>query len=41
MKLLGDAQLPTLPLQYRYLSLYKILELEFRVNRRWGGLNEI
>jgi hypothetical protein len=41
MKLLADAQLPTLPLQYRYLSLYKILELEFRVNRRWGGLNEI
>jgi hypothetical protein len=41
MKLLADAQLPTLPLQYRYLSVYKILELEFRVNRRWVGLNEI
>jgi hypothetical protein len=36
IKLLADVQTPALPLQYRYLSLYKILELEFRTARRWG-----
>jgi hypothetical protein len=40
-KLLADAQMPLLPLQYRYLSLYKILELEFRVARRWIGLQKL
>ena len=41
IKLLADAQMPLLPLQYRYLSLYKILELEFRVEGRWIGLQEL
>lgn len=41
IKLLADAQTPTLPMQYRYVSLYKILELEFRVARRWIGLQEV
>jgi len=40
-KLLADAQTPLLPLQYRYLSLYKILELEFRAAGRWVGLQEL
>jgi len=40
-KLLADAQTPRLPLQYRYLSLYKILELEFRVVGHWIGLREL
>lgn len=39
--LLADATSPTLPLQYRYLSLYKILELEFRAAGRWSGLDEV
>jgi len=41
IKLLADSQMPLLPLQYRYLSLYKILELEFRVARRWIGLQKL
>src|SRR5262249_45684015 len=41
IKLLADAQTPLLPLQYRYLSLYKILELEFRVVGRWVGLQRL
>lgn len=41
IKLIADSQTPSLPLQYRYLSLYKILELEFRVAGRWIGLREL
>ncbi len=41
IKLLADAQMPSLPLQYRYLSLYKILELEFRMAGRWVGLQKL
>jgi len=41
IKLLADAQTPLLPLQYRYLSLYKILELEFRIAGDWIGLQEL
>src|SRR5215469_16193382 len=41
IKLLADAQMPLLPLQYRYLSLYKILELEFRLAGRWIGLQKL
>jgi hypothetical protein len=41
IKLLADSQMPLLPLQYRYLSLYKILELEFRVAGRWIGLQKL
>ena len=41
IKLLADAQMPLLPLQYRYLSLYKVLELEFRTARQWSGLKEV
>jgi hypothetical protein len=41
IKLLADAQTHMLPLQYRYLSLYKILELEFRVTGRWVGLQKL
>jgi hypothetical protein len=41
IKLLADANTPSLPLQYRYLSLYKFLELEFRVARRWVGLHNL
>jgi hypothetical protein len=40
-KLLADTQTPTLPLQYRYLSLYKMFELEFRKHRKWTGLREL
>jgi hypothetical protein len=40
-KLLGDAQLSLLPMQYRFLSLYKILELEFRFKRKWQGLQQL
>lgn len=41
IKLLADSQMPLLPLQYRYLSVYKILELEFRVAGQWIGLREL
>jgi hypothetical protein len=41
LKLLGDSQYPTLPLQYKYLSLYKILEHEFRVDKKWPGLQDL
>lgn len=37
-KLLGDSQHPALPLQYRYLSLYKMLEHEFRIGKKWPNL---
>ncbi|MCK1293999.1 hypothetical protein [Bradyrhizobium sp. 30] len=40
-KLLGDSNQPTLPLQYKYLSLYKILEHEFRVGKKWPGLRAV
>jgi hypothetical protein len=40
MKLLGDTQSSSLPLQYKYLSLYKIFELEFRFGKKWTGLRE-
>jgi hypothetical protein len=39
-KLLGDSQHPSLPLQYRYLSLYKILEHEFRIGKKWPDLRK-
>lgn len=38
--LIADSQDARLPLQYRYLSLYKILELEFRRGSKWVGLSE-
>jgi hypothetical protein len=41
LKLLGDSQNPTLPLQYQYLSLYKILEHELRDGKKWPGLQDI
>ena len=34
-KLLSDSQDKRLPLQYRYLSLYKSLELEFKKKGKW------
>jgi hypothetical protein len=39
-KLLGDNRQPGLPLQYKYLSLYKILEHEFREGKKWPGLRK-
>lgn len=41
MKLLSDTQLYSLPLQYRYLSLYKIFELEFKFGGKWNGLDAL
>jgi hypothetical protein len=41
MKLLSDTQLLSLPLQYRYLSLYKIFELEFKFAGKWNGLEAL
>jgi len=35
MKLLSDAQDERLPLQYRYLSIYKLLEMEYKREGRW------
>jgi hypothetical protein len=40
-KLLSDAQSYEVPLQYKYLSVYKIFELEFRSRGRWVGLAEV
>jgi hypothetical protein len=40
MKLLSDTQNNALPLQYKFLSLYKVFELEFRVGRKWPKLSE-
>jgi hypothetical protein len=40
MKLLSDTQNPSIPLQYKFLSLYKVFELEFRQKKKWVGLNE-
>jgi hypothetical protein len=39
-KLLGDGQQATLPLQYKYLSFYKVLEHEFREGKKWALLGE-
>jgi hypothetical protein len=36
--LIGDVQNGALPLQYRYLSLYRAFELEFRTKGRWINL---
>lgn len=35
IRLLSDSQDKRLPLQYRYLSLYKLLEIEFKKKRSW------
>jgi len=35
IRLLSDSQDRRIPLQYRFLSLYKILELEFRQKGKW------
>jgi len=35
IKLFSDSQDKRLPLQYRYLSLYKLLELEFKKKGKW------
>src|SRR5271170_5595821 len=39
--LLGDTQDGALPLQYRYLSLYKAFELEFRASGKWVDLTSL
>ena len=39
--LLGDTQNGALPLQYRYLSLYKAFELEFRARKKWVDLTSL
>ena len=41
MILVSDMQNGSLPLQYRYLSLYKAFEFEFRAGSQWRGLKEI
>jgi len=35
MRLLSDSQDGRLPLQYRYLSLYKLLEMEYKEKGKW------
>jgi hypothetical protein len=40
-KLLADTQQPILPMPYRYLSAYKVLELEFRSGKKWPGLKSV
>ncbi|WP_271590701.1 hypothetical protein [Bradyrhizobium sp. CCBAU 53415] len=40
-KLLSDSQQPHLPISYRYLSIYKALELEFKVGKKWPTLGEL
>jgi hypothetical protein len=35
VRLAADSQHPTLPIQYRYLTLYKIFERDFKKNKRW------
>jgi len=37
VRLLSDSQDNRLPLQYRYLSLYKLLEMEFKKKRKWSN----
>jgi len=39
--LIGDVQDGALPLQYRYLSLYKAFELEFRTAGKWANLKSV
>jgi hypothetical protein len=39
--LIGDVQDAALPLQYRYPSLYKAFELEFRVAGKWADLKSV
>ena len=39
--LIGDVQNGALPLQYRYLSLYRAFELEFRTKGRWLNLHDV
>jgi hypothetical protein len=39
--LMGDVQDGALPLQYRYLSLYKAFELEFRTAGKWANLKGV
>jgi len=39
--LIGDVQNGSLPLQYRYLSLYKAFELEFRPAGKWADLKKV
>ncbi len=41
MILIADMQDGALPVQYRYLSLYKAFELEFKSGAGWSGLKEI
>jgi len=36
-KLLSDAQKTYIPVQFRYLSLYKWLEMEFKTKGRWNS----
>jgi hypothetical protein len=40
LTLIDEARRPTSPLPFKYLSYYKILELEFRSDRKWNGLQE-
>lgn len=40
-KLLSDSQQPQLPISYRYLSVYKVLELEFKVAKKWPLLGQL
>lgn len=35
IKLVADAQNPVLPIQYRYLSIYKVFELGYRQSKKW------
>ncbi len=40
IRLLDDGMQPRLPAQYRFLSLYKLLELELKVKGKWVGLSD-
>lgn len=40
MSLLAEALNPAVPLAFRYLTFYKILELELRKNGYWTGLDD-
>jgi hypothetical protein len=40
LSLLAEAAQPTIPLSFRYLCYYKILELELRQDRKWVGLDD-
>jgi hypothetical protein len=41
LTLVTDATHPMTPLPFKYLSLYKVLELEMRAKGRWIGLQEL